>query len=972
MMLPTQLQFGPSALPATAAAGTNLLQDISRLVTLHRSGHSGSSVAKGFRNYVSTALQLCDGDEEASGHASSSKRRRVDALLPAPSQLLRSLQASHTSQAKQLLAERCLRQDRTQALLDWHKAEAAEHQRRREEAAAARLAALKTASLPEYLALLRQAKNGRLQEVLGQTDACLRQLAEKLGVAEECDPATCDAAASAADDSNNEAGVLDSSAAWIKLAAQLPADIPEQPTMVKGGTLREYQMQGLRWLVGLTQRGLNGILADDMGLGKTLQVISMVCHSVEVQQCASPFLIVSPASVLSNWAQELQHWAPDLSVVQYRGSADAREEIYRKQVRKKHFHVLLTTYELLMSEADRARLVKVKWQGIVVDEGHRLKNSDCKLAQQLRGYTSRSRLLLTGTPLQNKLGELWALLNFLMPDVFSSADDFDAWFGAPLQAIKAAGSAAATAAGSAAEASMLNQEEYLLVTNRLHAVLRPFMLRRLKESVATELPQKSEVVLRCRLGPYQSALYHLVKSKLRAEDGEGAGVKGINNTVMELRNICNHPLLSKLHPDFGEDLLQRQPASSSGPSLPAVLRLSCKVDLLDQVLTRLAAGRHRVLLFCTMTRVLDALEEYCGWRGWEWERLDGNTGGQERADAIKRFSNPSSGVFLFMLSLRAGGVGLNLQAADTVIMYDSDWNPQIDLQAQARAHRIGQKQKVLVVRLLTEGSIEEHILAVAEQKRKFADSSITGGFFDGTTSAEARRQYLLSILDSKPPGSSGSGGGEASSSAAAGAESDSVSDDVMTARKLNELLARSPEELQMLQEREQRLAADQAWQMMQQQQQQVDKPAGDSSAAAAAAAAAAKEPWDEPLCRLATAEEYKDSSAAAAAPLAAAAAAAAAKVAAAAEPAVEELASTAESAPLAAPAADAELVQPADADDSPTEGAAHAPAAAAAAQPEATAAAEPEVAAAAAAKEPSKAALRQHPGGNSSTGLVLP
>ncbi|WIA16563.1 hypothetical protein OEZ85_013234 [Tetradesmus obliquus] len=687
--------------------------------------------------------------------------------------------------AKQQMAERCCRQDRTQSLLEWHKAEAAEHQRRREEAAAARLAALKTASLPEYLALLRQAKNGRLQEVLGQTDACLRQLAEKLGVAEDCDPASCNAAASAADDSNNEAGVLDSSAAWIKLAAQLPADIPEQPTMVKGGTLREYQMQGLRWLVGLTQRGLNGILADDMGLGKTLQVISMVCYSVEVQQCSSPFLIVSPASVLSNWAQELQHWAPDLSVVQYRGSADAREEIYRKQVRKKHFHVLLTTYELLMSEADRARLVKVKWQGIVVDEGHRLKNADCKLAQQLRGYTSRSRLLLTGTPLQNKLGELWALLNFLMPDVFSSADDFDAWFGAPLQAIKAAGSAAATAAGSAAEASMLNQEEYLLVTTRLHAVLRPFMLRRLKESVATELPQKSEVVLRCRLGPYQSALYDLVKSKLRAEDGEGAGVKGINNTVMELRNICNHPLLrlasapvfvygkqrvvvlcnicshpmlSKLHPDFGEDLLQRQPASSSGPSLPAVLRLSCKVDLLDQVLTRLAAGGHRVLLFCTMTRVLDALEEYCGWRGWEWERLDGNTGGQERADAIKRFNDPSSGVFLFMLSLRAGGVGLNLQAADTVIMYDSDWNPQIDLQAQARAHRIGQKQKVLVVRLLTEASIEEHILAVAEQKRKFADSSITGGFFDGTTSPEARRQYLLSILDSKPPGSSGSGG----------------------------------------------------------------------------------------------------------------------------------------------------------------------------------------------------------------------
>ncbi|KAF6263561.1 SNF2 family N-terminal domain-containing protein [Scenedesmus sp. NREL 46B-D3] len=464
-------------------------------------------------------------------------------------------------------------------------AQGAEHQRRREEAAAARLAALKNASLPEYLALLRQAKNGRLQEVLGQTDACLRQLAEKLGVAGGAtvrpQPVTTLWLLLAA---GGGAGVLDSSAAWAKLAAQLPADIQQQPSMVKGGQLREYQMQGLRWLVGLTQRGLNGILADDMGLGKTLQVISMVCHSVEVQQCCSPFLIVCPASVLSNWANELQHWAPDLAVVQYRGSADTREDIYKKQVRKKHLHVLLTTYELLMSEADRARLVKIKWAGIVVDEGHRLKNADCKLAQQLRGYSSKSRLLLTGTPLQNKLSELWALLNFLMPDAFSSADDFDSWFGAPLQAIKAAGSAAANAAGSAAEASMLNQEEYLLVTNRLHAVLRPFMLRRLKETVATELPQKSEVVLRCRLGPYQSALYDLVKSKLREEEGGGAGgVKGINNTVMELRNICNHPLLSKLHPDFGEDLLQHQLAGSGGVRLPAVLRLSCKVDLLDQV-----------------------------------------------------------------------------------------------------------------------------------------------------------------------------------------------------------------------------------------------------------------------------------------------------------------------------------------------------------------------------------------------------
>eukprot|EP00775_Hariotina_reticulata_P012418 gene12418-12554_t len=338
----------------------------------------------------------------------------------------------------------------------WHKEEAAAHQKRQEEAATARLAALKTDDLSGYLALLQQNKNGRLQEVLAQTDAVFKQLSAHLAA---FDPSKA-TSKGCADAASNMAGaveqvqpqqqtehrdptddVLDSSNCWSRLAAAIPVDIPEQPAKLTGGQLREYQMQGLRWMVGLCQKGFNGILADDMGLGKTVQVIAFVCHSVEVLGAQQPFLIVCPASVMSNWAMELQRWAPKLTVVQYKGSADARDDIYKHKVSrraraKRPFHVLLTTYELLMGAADRPRLRKIPWQALVVDEGHRLKNADCKLSQELRSFTTNSKLLLTGTPLQNNLGELWSLLNFLMPDVFNSRDDFDEWFGAPMQAIR--------------------------------------------------------------------------------------------------------------------------------------------------------------------------------------------------------------------------------------------------------------------------------------------------------------------------------------------------------------------------------------------------------------------------------------------------------------------------------------------------------------------------------------------------------
>lgn len=378
----------------------------------------------------------------------------------------------------------------------------------------------------------------------------------------------------------------------------------------------------------------------------------------------------------------------------------------------------------------------------------RLKNSECKLNGSLRSYTTRNRLLLTGTPLQNSLDELWALLNFLIPEMFNSAEDFQTWFGGALRRDDApTDSSAATQqpgesddqededSADAVHAALLSEEELLIVTNRLHQVLRPFMLRRLKDSVAGELPTKTEHVLRCKPSAYQAALFGAIQAQLATP----GGVRGVSNTLMELRNICNHPFISKVHVTGSEAGLPRHP-------LPAEVRLCSKLEVLDRVLLKLKATGHRVLIFCTMTRLLDVLEDYMDWRGLNYLRLDGTTKQEERGALVDSFNASGSSAFAFLLSVRAGGVGLNLQSADSVIFYDTDWNPQMDAQAAARAHRIGQDKDVLVLRLLTEGTVEERITSVAAEKRGMADRSITGGFFDGKTGAAERQRYLLDLL----------------------------------------------------------------------------------------------------------------------------------------------------------------------------------------------------------------------------------
>ena len=338
----------------------------------------------------------------------------------------------------------------------------------------------------------------------------------------------------------------------------------------------------------------------------------------------------------------------------------------------------------------------------------------------------------------------------------------------------------------AQHAVMLSEEEMLIVTSRLHQVLRPFMLRRLKEAVAGELPAKVEHLVPCRPSPYQTALFSALQEQLQ---GPG-GVRGVSNALMEARNICNHPLISKLHPAGVETTLPPHP-------LPSEIRLCGKLEVLDRILLKLKAAGHKILIFCTMTRLLDVLEGYLEWRGLGFLRLDGSTSSDDRGALVDEFNAPDSSAFVFLLSVRAGGVGLNLQAADTVIFYDTDWNPQMDAQAAARAHRIGQKREVLVLRLQTVGTVEERVMAVAAEKLGMADRSITGGFFDGKTSASERQRYLLGLLKAQDGGSSCGGGGGSTRGDLSNAE-------------LNRLLVRGEEELELFAKEDEKLAAAEA------------------------------------------------------------------------------------------------------------------------------------------------------------------
>ncbi|GKY92507.1 hypothetical protein MPSEU_000221000 [Mayamaea pseudoterrestris] len=491
--------------------------------------------------------------------------------------------------------------------------------------------------------------------------------------------------------------------------------LSQQPSVIKHGQMKGYQIEALNWMIHLADKGLNGILADEMGLGKTLQSISILGYFYEFRRTQGPHLITVPKSTLSNWMNELKRWCPVLRVVKFHGSREEREYMidnyftdqaashdgFRpdKQIMNEHgelvddntnnprpWDVCVTTYEIANQE--RKTLQKFAWKYLVIDEAHRLKNDASMFSKTVRSFRASNRLLLTGTPLQNNLHELWALLNFLLPDIFSSSEQFDEWFDLEID----------------------DEEAKKNIISQLHKILRPFMLRRLKVDVAKGLPPKTETILMVGLSKMQKQLY----KKLLLRDLDSLTSKTTNkqrtavlNIVMQLRKCCGHPYLFEGMEDRSLDPLGEHLVDNCG-----------KLSMVDKLLKRLFERGHRVLIFTQMTRILDILEDLMVMRGFKYCRIDGNTNYDDRESAIDNFNAPNSEKFVFILSTRAGGLGINLQTADVCILYDSDWNPQQDLQAQDRCHRLGQKRPVQIFRLVCEHTVEQKIVERAQQKLK--------------------------------------------------------------------------------------------------------------------------------------------------------------------------------------------------------------------------------------------------------------
>ncbi|EPS45307.1 hypothetical protein H072_718 [Dactylellina haptotyla CBS 200.50] len=603
-----------------------------------------------------------------------------------------------------------------------------------------------------------------------------------------------------------------------------------QPKLVTGCVMKDYQLEGLEWMASLFENGLNGILADEMGLGKTLQTISLFAFLREMG-VNGPFLVAAPLSTLSNWVDEFAKFTPDIPTVLYHGNPQEREELRNTRLKTKDyrnvgpkFPIVCTSYEIIMN--DRKFLAAYDWKYIVVDEGHRLKNFNCRLVRELEKYPSANRLLLTGTPLQNNLVELWSLLHFLLPQVFNDVESFQSWFD--FSDLQHSGKS---------RKEMKESMAANLVTS-LHQILKPFLLRRLKSDVALNLPKKREYILYAPLSATQKELYRRILEKdteqflLKKLIGDVAAAKAEKKALLAptpkkpkgtdtpkrkademedsssllvptptLRNSRSN---KKLRVDYKEksdrEYFKEVETTPNGskeatPELSAddvayqaavkeikskkmqnpimQLRLACnsphlfywpwgendpdetlvtesgKMMLLDRLVPELFNRGHKVLIFSQFKVQLDIIQEWATTlRGWKCCRIDGSVKQEDRRELIKSF-NSDSKYKLFLLSTRAGGLGINLTSADTVILYDSDWNPQQDLQAQDRAHRIGQTRPVVIYRLATAATVEQTLLEKADAKRRLEKLVIQKGKFKSMTATSSTKTEEQEFADLK-------------------------------------------------------------------------------------------------------------------------------------------------------------------------------------------------------------------------------
>ncbi|ETN36256.1 uncharacterized protein HMPREF1541_08533 [Cyphellophora europaea CBS 101466] len=487
----------------------------------------------------------------------------------------------------------------------------------------------------------------------------------------------------------------------------------EQPPYIQNGTLRDFQLTGLNFLAYNWVKNKNVVLADEMGLGKTVQTVSFLSWLRHDRGQQGPFLVVVPLSTMPAWADTFDFWTPDVNYVVYNGNQAARNIIRDFELlptgsfNHPRFHVLLTTYEYVLQDAQF--LSQIKWQFMAVDEAHRLKNRESQLYDRLKEFRAPARLLITGTPVQNNLSELSSLFDFLSPGVVNIDENMD-----------------------------LTTEEATAKIAQLTEDIKPYMLRRTKQKVEKDLPPKTEKIIRVELSDIQLEYYKniLTKNYAALNQGTKGQKQSLLNIMMELKKASNHPFMFP----SAEDRLVPQGARRD-EVLRALITSSGKLMLLDQLLGKLKRDGHRVLIFSQMVKMLDILGDYMDYRGHAYQRLDGTIAAAPRRMAIDHFNAPDSTDFCFLLSTRAGGLGINLMTADTVIIFDSDWNPQADLQAMARAHRIGQTKPVSVYRLLSKETIEEEILERARNKLMLEFLTIQRGVTDKET--QARRNALV-------------------------------------------------------------------------------------------------------------------------------------------------------------------------------------------------------------------------------------
>lgn len=478
--------------------------------------------------------------------------------------------------------------------------------------------------------------------------------------------------------------------------------------------LRHYQIEGVNWLLNRWYFKQSCIMADEMGLGKTVQSVTFINSLFQEFDYNLPALIIAPLSTLVHWEREFQNWT-DLRVITYHGSISGRDVIANYELFYKNgninirmFDVIITTYEMAMAGAEH---LSFEFGVAIFDEAHRLKNANSKATLCLKNFSINHKVLLSGTPIQNNLNELWSLFNFIEPSRFSNLTNF------------------------LNEYKMESSED----VQKLQAVLKPLMLRRMKEDVETGIPMKEETIIEVELTTMQKRYYKAILEK-NLEFLKGKHTPNLINAMMELRKCCIHPYLLKgAEEKIVQDYLKRKKMNGIENNLDGsestdsnkgyrvgdfvlsdvdeyfkiLIQSSGKLVLLDKLLNKLKDG-HKVLIFSQMTKCLDLLSDYLNYRNYKFERIDGGVRGDLRQSAIDRFTSGDG--FVFLLCTRAGGVGINLTAADTCVIFDSDWNPQNDLQAQARCHRIGQKNEVKIYRLITRNSYEREMFDKAGMK----------------------------------------------------------------------------------------------------------------------------------------------------------------------------------------------------------------------------------------------------------------